>query len=89
MRGYSALAPFLVYFRKGSNEYKIEGGTVKEPSTAPKPGTWLVFERQPVLRFQDLPNQMWAPPRVPGKPQEAPKGWAAMTDLGLLRTLLA
>jgi len=89
-RGWSGRAPFLVYFRKGDNEYKTEGAEVVEPANAPKAGRWLVFERQPVLRFAGLPNQGWAPPPKPDNtPVKIPKGWVAMTDIGFIRSLLA
>jgi len=90
-RGWSGLSPYLVYFRKGQNEYKPEGAAkIVEPANAPKDGRWLVFERQPVMRYQDLPNQGLAPPPKPDKTlRKLPNGWAGMSDVGLLRSLLA
>ncbi len=105
LKTYAALAPYFVFFQAGTNEpppFTVNGGdkleqlaaaariTSKPAPGAPKKGTWLKFDRMPLLRHSELNNQPWTPPGkwATPKPPKVPAGWAAMTEEAFVRELL-
>lgn len=85
----ASLAMFWCCFRndkgpaEGRDFYLVHGAE-------PAKGRWLTFDRLVLLRYQDLPNQPWLKPEPVKRPTVTiPKGWAAMTDLGLMQAMRA
>lgn len=84
----ASLATFLVIFRNDSGP--TPKGFYYDHGAEPAKGRWLCFERLVLLRHQDLPNQPWLKPEVAKRPKATiPKGWAIMTDLGLMQAMRA
>lgn len=67
----------------------IDNAYPLEPTSSPKLGAWLVFERMILLRYHTLPNQgRSAPPkRTMTQTPQPPKGWVVMTMPAFLRAL--
>ncbi len=89
--------PSITYTTKDGVEFDDKeavlataAGISVTPKQSAKTGRWMVFERLALLRFQNLPNgpkpdlarRRTAVPKLP-------KGYVAMTEPALIRSLLA